>query len=733
MCSKATPQRMPKGKRVKNNLTHYPFKIIFLLLKTVMVKIGQLPAKFIIFVLNLPSQKHHRGRPRKIKIPLWAKITVSGVVFFTIFVFYTWSILTAAYQLPTPKRLAFPEQPLTTEFYDRNGTLLYRLYEGRNTSLIVLSDLPSYLLQATIAVEDKNFYKHNGVDFTAIIRAFYNNYSKETIEGASTITQQLIKNSLLSPEKTYRRKIKEIILSMWAESIYSKDQILAMYLNNAPYGGINWGIEAASQSYFGKSAHNLTLGEAAYLAGLPLSPSEYSPYGTRPELGRVRQKEVLQKMVENKYISRQQADEAISKELNIKPQLSDIQAPHFVMYTKSYLEQKYGPMVVARGGLKVITSLDLGLQNQVQNIVSEEVDKLASLNVHNGAAMVTDAKTGQILAMIGSRDYYYPDFGNYNVTASPRQPGSSIKPVTYVTAFKKGYTPGNTILDAPVSFFDEWGNTYSPVNYDNKFHGPVSIRTALGSSLNIPAVKLLATVGIDPMIQTAKDLGITTFTDRKNYGLSLTLGGASIKMVDMMSVYGAFSQNGVVHKITPILKVTDSNGNILEAYENKGQQALQPELAYMITSILTDNKARTLAFGPNSLLNLRKAAVKTGTTDSKKDNWAFGYTPDFVVGVWVGNNDNAPMDPALTSGITGATPIWNRITTGILALDPNTDFEKPLGIVDAVIDGRRDIATTGVLPKNLVQVKYEKDQARYFDAFSSYATSTASLKDSVNN
>ncbi len=708
-------------------------KRIFLLLIKITYKTGQLPASLIFSLFNLSFKKHRRGWPKKIIVPLWARVSVLGFVVFSIFVFYTWSILTAAYQLPTPQRLAYQQQPLTTEFYDRSGVLLYRLYEGRNRSLAAIGGLPPYLLQATIAVEDKNFYKHNGVDFSAIARAIYHNYSKETIEGASTITQQLVKNSLLSTERTYARKIKEVILSLWAESIYSKEQILLMYLNNAPYGGTNWGVEAASQNYFGKSADNLTLAQSAYLAGLPASPSEYSPYGTKAELGTARQKEVLQKMVENKYISSQQAEKALSEELNIKPQLADIQAPHFVMYTKSYLEAKFGPLVVAQGGLKVYTTLDLGLQNQVQNIVSQEVDNLISLNVNNGAAMITDAKTGQILAMVGSRDYYYPDFGNYNVTGSLRQPGSAIKPVTYVTAFKKGYSPGNTILDAPVSFWDEWGNTYTPVNYDNKFHGPVSIRTALGSSLNIPAVKMLATVGLDPMIQTAKDLGITTFTDRKNYGLSLTLGGAAIKMTDMMSVYGAFSQNGIVHLTTPILKVTDSSGNTLEQYEDKGQQVLQPELAYMITNILADNNARSLAFGSNSLLNIKGVAVKTGTTDNKKDNWAFGYTPDFVVGVWVGNNDNAPMNPTLASGITGATPIWNRIMTGVIALGPKTEFMKPSGIVDVTVEGRRDIATTGVLPKALVQIKMDKDQTRYFDAFSSYATSTATLKDNSSN
>lgn len=719
-------RRMLKSKRAKTILTPSPFKVALLLCQYILTWIGQIPIKLLF-------PKRHRGRPKKIHIPLWAKITIIPIGSIIIISTYTWAMLSAAYQLPTPQRLAFSEQPLTSQFYDRDGKLLYRLYESRNRLLIPLQDLPPYLLQATIAIEDKNFYKHNGVDFLAIARALYNNFSQDQLEGASTITQQLVKNSLLTPEKTYSRKFKEIVLSVWAESIYSKPQILSMYLNNAPYGGTNWGVEAASQNYFGKSAQDLTLAEASYLAGLPASPSLYSPLGSRADLGKVRQKEVLDRMVENKYISRGEAEEAYKQVLQFIPQLADLKAAHFVMYTKSLLESKYGTKMVSQGGLKVITSLDLGLQEEVEKIVSEEVNNLSSLNVSNGAAMVTDPKTGQILAMVGSKDYHNPGFGNYNVTTALRQPGSSIKPVTYVTAFKKGYSPGNTILDTPVTFSDQWGNSYSPVNYDGAFHGPVSIRTALASSLNIPAVKMLATIGVDPVIQTAKDLGITTFTDPKRYGLSLTLGGAAIKMVDMMSVYGAFSQMGIVHPITPILQVTDPEGNVLEQYRDRGQQMIQRELTFMITSILTDDNARTLAFGPNSLLNIRGVASKTGTTDSKKDNWAFGYTPEFVVGVWVGNNDNSPMDPSLTSGITGATPIWNRITRGLLSANPNTDFNKPSGIVDVVVDGRRDITASGILPKALVQVRADKDQTRYFDSFSSFATSTASLKDSSSN
>lgn len=764
---------MPKGRAKKLASKGPKLYLVPLLAKFFLIKTGETPLLLIRFsyrILNLSFAyvrdwihwlvfpiprftlfQPRRGRPRKKplinfyltsfkiflkrRIPTRVKFGISLLVVFLAVFFYTSFIFTAAYQLPSPTRLISPDQPLTTEFYDRNGVLLYRLYEGRNRTLVELGDLPTFLPQATIAIEDKNFYKHNGVDLLAIARAAYHNFRDNKLEGASTITQQLIKNSLLTSDKTLERKIKEGILSLWTEMIYSKDQILAMYLNEAPYGGPAWGVEAAAQTYFGKSAKDLDLSEAAYLAGLPASPTEYSPYGTNPSLGKLRQRQVLDRMAADGYITKEEADKAYEKALNFQPPAVSIEAPHFVMYVRDLLSKKYGQRVVSQGGLKIYTTLDLGLQREVERIVSEEVSNLVGLNVTNGAAMVTDPKTGQILAMVGSRDYNYPGFGNFNVTLSLRQPGSSIKPITYVTAFKKGFNPGNTILDVPTAFRDEWGNSYAPVNYDGKFHGPVSLRTALGSSFNVPAVKLLATVGIDPVVQTARDLGITTFTDPKNYGLSLTLGGAEVKMIEMMGAYGTFSQNGTLNPPTPILKIADSSGNVLDLFEDKSQQVIQSELAYLITNILSDNRARTPAFGPNSLLNLPGVAVKTGTSDNKRDNWVFGYTPDFVVGTWVGNNNNIPMNPALSSGITGATPIWNKIMKGLLARDPNTNFARPAGIVDITIDGRKDLAVSGILPKALVRIAKDKDQTKYFDTFSSYATSsaTAAIKDGITN
>ena len=545
-------------------------------------------------------------------------------------------------------------------------------------------------------------------------------------QGASTITQQLIKNTLLTPEKSFSRKFKEIFLAFWAERIYSKDEILQMYFNEAPYGGPAWGIEAASETYFGKSAHNLTLAESTFLAGLPVSPTEFSPYGSRPELAKARQQQVLERMVKDKYITKPEADETFSEELALLPRSNQIKAPHFVMFVRDLLSQKYGPRVVSQGGLKIYTTLDLELQEKTEEIVKNEISNLSNLRVTNGAAMITDTQTGEILAMVGSKDYHEPIFGNFNVTTALRQPGSSIKPITYATAFKKGFSPANTILDIPVNFKDGTRN-YSPVNYDGKFHGPVSIRQALGSSYNIPAVKMLATVGIEDMINTARDLGITTFNDTSRFGLSLTLGGGEVRMIDMMSVYGALSQNGDKKYPTPILKVADSSGNVLEEYEDRSQQTLEPAVAYLITDILKDNRARTPAFGPFSLLNIPgyEVAVKTGTSDNKRDNWTFGYTPKFVVGIWVGNNDNSPMNPALSSGVTGAAPIWNKIMHTLLDGTENIAFAKPAGIIEAVIDGRRDLAAAGILPKSLVRVTKAEDKLTFQDAFTVFATSSA--------
>lgn len=637
--------------------------------------------------------------------PPIVRLALFTIVLGFLFVTYSYLLVGIAYDIPSPNKLKTLPTPTTTEFYDRNGKLLYRFYEGKDRTPVRLSDIPPYLIQATISMEDKNYYHHFGVDFAGLTRAAISLIKGGNVQGGSTITQQLIKNTLLTPERTFQRKAKEIILAFWTERVFNKNEILEMYFNEVPFGGTAWGVAAASQTYFDKKVSDLDLAESAYLAGLPASPTTYSPYGLNPELAKSRQKEVLRRMVEDRAITRQQADAAFEEHLDIKQPTNEIYAPHFVMFIRSELSERYGERYISQGGLKVYTTLDLDLQNKAQEIVTREVEKIKNLQVSNGAALITDAKTGQILAMVGSKNYWDPDGGNFNVTTALRQPGSSIKPVTYATAFKLGYSPGNIILDSPVSFKNFW-ETYTPVNYDGRFHGAVTLRTALGSSYNIPAVKMLSIIGLPEMIKTAKDLGITTLNDTNRYGLSLTLGGGEVKMLDMMSVYGTFSQNGNKHTIKGVAKITDSKGNIIEDDStDQGQIVIAPSIAYLITDILADNKARTPAFGNNSLLNIpgHKVAVKTGTTDNKRDNWTFGYTPEYVVGVWVGNNDNTPMNPALTSGVTGAAPIWNKVMIEILKDKPDLAFEKPSEVLPAIVDGRKDLVIAGISNKSLIR------------------------------
>jgi 1A family penicillin-binding protein len=698
-------------------------KIILSIIKSLLIILRSLlifGISLLLTLLTLPLKllpfKRKRGRPRiqsaysfylnkfnrffKRLIPSPLRIAIVLLVFLVGIFLYSIYLVDIAHNLPSPEKLSSLDSPLTTEIYDRNGVLLYRLYEGKNRHLVKLDQLPDHLIQATISIEDKNFYAHSGVDLFGIVRAIATYFESGELQGGSTLTQQLIKNTLLTPDRTLQRKTKEIALAFWAEKIFNKQQILQMYFNEVPYGGPAWGIEAAAQTYFGKTSRELTLAESAYLAGLPASPTTFSPYGTNPQLGRIRQGDVLRRMVEDGYINQKQADDALKQELSILPPTQQIKAPHFVMYVRSLLAQKYGEKLVSQGGLKVITSLDINVQNAAESIVADEVAKISSLNVGNGAAMITDAKTGQILAMVGSKDYWGEADGNFNITTALRQPGSSIKPVTYVTGFKQGYSPGSILLDTPVVYRSDW-EVYSPVNYDGKFHGAVSIRTALGSSYNIPAVRMLSMVGLPSMLQTASDLGITTLKDKDRYGLSLTLGGGEVKLIDMMTVYGTFAKGGLRNDATALLKVFDSDGTIMEDNtEPSGRRVLSAGQAYLITDILADNKARTPAFGPNSLLNIpgHTVAVKTGTTDSKRDNWTFGYTPEYVVGVWVGNNNNEPMDPALTSGVTGAAPIWNRLMTTLLKGRPNIAFVRPPEVVQGTTGGNKDLVISTVGP-----------------------------------
>lgn len=626
--------------------------------------------------------------------------------FFLILVFILICITGSFYyfilkDLPSPKGLQTDTQPQSTRIYDRSDTLLYTIYANKNQTFIPLSSIPKYVQHATIAIEDKDFYNHGAIDLRGIIRAAYSIVFKKQVQGGSTLTQQLVKTTLLSPERTLKRKLKEIALSVVVEIIYPKNKILEMYLNQVPYGGTSYGIEAASLTYFGKHAKDLSLAESAYLAGLPESPSTYSPFGTRPELAKYRQQIILRKMLEQKYITKAEATIAQKEKLQFQKISNKILAPHFVFYVKEMLTDKYGAKLVEQGGLSVRTSLDLKMQNQVQEIVASEVAALRNYRVSNGAALVTNPATGEILAMAGSRDYFETEEtdGNVNITIRPLQPGSSIKPINYAVGLLKGFTAATPFIDQPVCFPNPVGSAYCPRNYDGKFSGVVQMRKALGNSKNIPAVEMLKLNGVEAMIATAEAMGISTFKEPEKYGLSLTLGGGEVTMTDMAKAFAVFANQGYRIDLHPVLQVTDSKNRVLEKYIPPssaifGKRILPSGVAYIISHILLDNDARADAFGTNSLLRIgnQPISVKTGTTNDYRDNWTIGYTSDFVVVTWVGNNDHTPMGN-IVSGVTGAAPIWNKTMKNLLELKPASWPLRPNDV-----KGLSVCATSGLLP-----------------------------------
>jgi len=601
--------------------------------------------------------------------------------------------------LPRPDKVERKEG-FSTVILDRNGKTLYDIYVDKNRIPILSSDIPTPLKQATIAIEDKDFYKHQGFDPKGILRAIYHIVTFQGIQGGSTLTQQLVKNVLLSSEKTFTRKIKEFILAVQIERKYSKDEILQMYLNESPYGGTMWGIESAAQGYFGKHTKDLNTLESAILAGMPQRPSVYSPYGDDPKAYILRTEQVLRRMREDSYISQLQEYELKKQLPTIKfaSKSAEFKAPHFVMYVKKQLIDKFGENLVDAGGLTVTTTLDADLQEKSEEIVKEEIDKLKGLDVSNGAAVVLDPKSGGILAYVGSRDYYADDTefpGKFDVVSMGyRQPGSALKPITYATAFSKGYTPSSLIMDVETHFPGGEGKPdYIPKNYDGKFRGPVQIRFALGNSVNIPAVKMTALVGVPDILREANEMGIASLapTDEniKRLGLSLTLGGGEVRLLDLTSAFGVFATGGIKNDLYSITKVVDRSGKTL--YEHKevsGKRILGDDVSFLISNILADNNARKDIFGINSYLVIpgRTVSAKTGTTDDKRDNWTIGFTPSVAAGVWVGNNDNTPMNPQLASGVTGAAPIWNRIIKEALKNKTDEQPKKPDNIISLTID-----------------------------------------------
>lgn len=624
-----------------------------------------------------------------------AMVIIGIIAFFAMFAYYS-------KDLPKPGEVV-RKTGYSTRIFDRNGKLLYDLYDQERRVPIKIDQAPEHLKQATIAIEDKDFYKHEGFDVLTIVRIPYNYIFKRRVVGGSTLTQQLVKNVLLTNERSVTRKFKEFVLALQLERTFTKDQILEMYLNEAPYGGTAWGVGTAAEIYFDKPISDLSVAQAAVLAGLPQRPSAYSPYAGKTDengepLWKLRAKGVLRRMKEDGYLTDLSYDQALTDldTMEFKNNAVNIQAPHFVFYVRDQLAEMYGDDVVETAGFKVTTSLDMDLQQQAQDVVQEEIDKVQDVNITNGSVMMMNPKTGEIIVMVGSKDFNSEDIdGQFNVAVDGlRQPGSSIKPVTYLMMFKRGYNPSSILMDVPTSFTpDENADAYEPKNYDGKFRGPVTLRNSLGSSLNIPAVKSLAIVGVDNFLDQAYKMGFVTLEPTKEnmqrFGLAVTLGGAEVHLIDSMSAYSSFANGG--HKVDPvsILKVEDKNGNVI--YENKpvqGPQVMTPEEAFLINDILSDNNARALAFGTRSLLNVSpNVAVKTGTTNDQRDNWAIGWSKDVIVGAWVGNNDNSAMK-SVASGVSGATPIWQRVIK--TALDTDTydapEFELPSGVEKMELD-----------------------------------------------
>ncbi|MCI0532533.1 MAG: transglycosylase domain-containing protein, partial [candidate division Zixibacteria bacterium] len=507
-----------------------------------------------------------------------------------------------AKDLPSPDKIVRREG-FATKIYDRNGKLLYDVFTDQRRTPIDINQVPPQLRQATIAIEDKSFYQHSGFDLLTPFRIAYNLVFKRRVVGGSTLSQQLVKKRLLSDERTLSRKIKEFVLTLQVEAKYDKDQILQMYLNEVPYGGTAYGVEVAAETFFGKPVAQVSLTEAAILAGLPQSPTRYSPFAGKLYENRTR--EVLRRMREDGYITSEEEKKSLEELPNIKiaEDKGFLKAPHFIFYVRRELEERFGENIVDQGGLQVTTTLDADLQDEAEKIVAEEINKVKHLKISNGGTVVADVNNGQILAMVGSRGWDDPEVdGKFNVTTAPRQPGSAIKPVTYLTGLRKGYTAATLLMDTKTAFPGGDKPEYNPENYDLKFRGPVLVREALGNSLNIPAVKMLSLVGIKDMLQTGYDMGLTTLEPTPDFlskvGLAVTLGGGEVRLLDMVTAYSAFANGGKRIEPVAILKVTDNQGKVLEEWKDSShREVVGRDEAFIISSILSDPAARSITFG----------------------------------------------------------------------------------------------------------------------------------------
>lgn len=650
-----------------------------------------------------PSFKKVIGSLQRLPAYLWQKlksekklrrkilqVVVYAAAAFLLVVSVTFAVISVI--LPDPNKLNSRIVAQSTKIYARDGTtLLYEIHGEAKRTLLDFNDIPASIKEATIAIEDKNFYKNSGVSWTGILRSIWVDVTSISLsQGGSTITQQFVRNAILTREKTWTRKIKEIVLAIEIDQKYSKDDVLKLYLNEIPYGQNAYGIEAAAQTYFGLHAKDLDLARSAYLAALPQAPSFYNPNGPNRSRLDARKNTVLDEMYNQGYISNGQRDTAKAEKVAFGKVKNAILAPHFVMYVQSILAQKYGEHTLEEGGLNVVTTLDWNMQQAAEKAVVDGVAKNEkSYKASNAALVAIDPKTGQILAMVGSRNYFDEAYdGQVNVALQPEQPGSSTKPYIYATAFKQGMSPATMLMDVKTVFGTYNGKDYAPGNYDGQDHGIVNIRKAFAGSLNVPAVKTLALVGVQNAIDTEKDLGITSDISADKCGLALVLGGCEVTLLDHVSAMGVFASGGVRHDDTPILKITDSQGKTLEEYQdNPGIKVLDPQIAYQVVSIMTDNDARSFIFGAHSPLVLpnRVVAAKTGTTNAWRDGWTLGYTPSLVAGVWTGNNDGSLMR-AGADGVVVAAPIWNQFMQAALKGTAPEQFAEPAGIQHIVVD-----------------------------------------------
>jgi 1A family penicillin-binding protein len=635
-----------------------------------------------------PKNRKRLKRLTSTLVPLGIFLVLVGGIF--ILGLFAW----ISKDLPSPDGLINRSITVSTKIYDSKGeTVLYDIHGDIKRTLINLDEIPDYVVSATLAAEDRDFYTHKGFSITGIVRSALKNIFTGSRVGGSTLTQQFVKNAILTTEKTYTRKIKELLISYRLEKKFEKDEILGMYFNEIPYGSVIYGVEAASQSFFGKSARDISIAEGAILAAIPQAPTFYSPYGSNKDRLIVRQKWVLDSMAELGYITTSQAEQAKNEKIIFKPLTESIIAPHFVMYVRELLSEEYGENFITQEGLKVYTTLDLDRQKIAEDAIEKGIaDNSKKYEFTNASLVAIDTRTGHIQAMVGSADYFNDDIdGQVNVSLRPRQPGSSFKPIVYTAAFEKGYTPNTILYDVETDFDATDTKPYEPKNYDLEQRGPVTIRNALQGSLNIPAVKATYLTGIDNVIDLARGLGYTTLEDKDRFGLSIVLGGAEVKLLEHVGSFATLASEGIKHDVTPILKIEDKNGRVLFEYKDKKREVLKSEYARLITNVLSDDNARAYVFGAGSALTLpgRPVAAKTGTTNNYRDAWTIGYTPSLAAGVWVGNNNNDEMKRGAAGGVVAA-PIWNYFMREALRDTSPESFTAPEEFITGkpILDGQ---------------------------------------------